>query len=103
MADERLRARGRLWIEDRLGCHASGYPGTRSDSRLPPAITTDVDQHANEPRFLVRDADRNRPRRSGGAQERLLHEIARVFGATRQAPSQLEQALMMEIEEGGDT
>src|SRR5438445_6420178 len=71
------------------------------NSRLPPLIATDVDEHANEPGFLARQSEWNGRWRASGLEERLLHEVQRVVGVWSKAPGQAVQAFVMRVEEHG--
>ncbi len=91
-----------LGIDVRGGGHVALDAGPGPHRGLPPAIAADIDEHADQPGFLVRGAERDG---SGGlrrAQKRLLHEIAGIVGAPRQPPGQPEQPLVVLVEEVAD-
>ena len=70
--------------------------------RATPPVAADVDQHANQPRFLMRRTERHRADRLRGAQIGVLNQIAGVFRVLRQPPRQPVQALVVRVEQRGE-
>jgi len=72
-----------------------------TDCGLAPLIPSNVDEHADEPCFLVGEAGWNRAWRAGRLQECFLNEIDSVIGSWNQPPGQAIQAFVVSVEQYG--
>ena len=72
-----------------------------SNGRFSPLVAPKVDEHADQPRFLVCRADWNGRDRARGLEECVLDEIPRSIGGWNKAPRQAVQPLVVGVEERG--
>ena len=72
-----------------------------SNRDFTPLIPPEVDQNADEPRLLVREAGWNRLRGVSGLQKRFLNEIQSVIGRRSKTPRQTVEPLIVSIEQRG--
>ena len=88
-----------------IAAHTRGMPRLflvpSSNGRFSPLVAPKVDEHADQPRFLVCRTDWNGRDRARGLEECVLDEIPRRIGGWNKAPRQAVQPLVMGVEERG--
>src|SRR5262245_29630114 len=82
---------------DRRTCLVAVSPANRGPA---PLVASNVDEHANQPRFLVREARWNRVRRARSLQIGFLDEIEGVIGRRNQPTGETVQPLVVSVEQG---